>query len=44
MENVDKTGTRFTSKAKRSLCYPTMVPRPAGYTLVDEDENIEVML
>jgi hypothetical protein len=44
MENIDKPGTRFTSKAKRSLCYPTMVPRPAGYTLVDEDENIVVML
>ncbi len=39
MENIDKTGTRLTSKAKRSLCYPTVVPRPAGYTLDDEDEN-----
>jgi hypothetical protein len=39
MGNIDKTGTRLTSKAKRSFCYPTMVPRPAGCTLDDEDEN-----
>ena len=36
MENIDRTGTKLTSKAKRSLCYPTMVPRPAGS--LDEDE------
>ncbi|XP_046651981.1 uncharacterized protein LOC124342840 isoform X1 [Daphnia pulicaria] len=39
MENIDQTKTRLSSKVKRSLCYPTMVPRPAGYTLDDEDEN-----
>ncbi|XP_045036883.1 uncharacterized protein LOC116922339 [Daphnia magna] len=44
MENIDKTGTSLTSKAKRSLCYPTMVPRPAGYTLDDEDENSSAVL